>query len=107
MLASIRAALRRRGRRAVIVCVVVVLGSTVATAHTSPGDHHIGEAVAICLAVVATGAAAVAALPSLGRWVPGPPRAVDAARPALPWVVSAGPCARARGDPVLLGVLRL
>lgn len=96
MLDRVRAMLR--SRRA-LVCVVVLIGAAVATAHSSAGDDHMGEAVSMCLAVMALGAAAVAALPALGRWLPRPPRPTDDFPPARPVAAAAVPGWHARGDP--------
>lgn len=97
--------LRRRGRRFVVVCAVVLAGVLVTAAHSSAADDHMGEAVAMCIAVLATGAAA-AALPSLGRWLPRAPRPVDAVCPALPLVAIDAAPPPARGDPAVLQVFR-
>lgn len=68
MLEATRARLRRRRGRLAVVCAVALLGATVATAHSSVAGDHMGEAAAICLAIVA-GSAALAALPPLaGRF---------------------------------------
>lgn len=64
MLGRTRARLRRRRGRLAVVCTVALLGLTVATAHTSIGADHTGEAAAMCLAVL-MGGAAVAGLQAL------------------------------------------
>jgi hypothetical protein len=105
MFASIRRGVRRRGRRAVVLGAVVLVGATVTAAHSSVADDHMGEALAMCVAVLAGGAAA-AALPSLGRWLPRPPRPVHATCPALEFAAIGATPILARGDPVFLQVLR-
>jgi hypothetical protein len=105
MLGCTRARLRRRRGRLAIVCAVVLLGASVATAHTSVGVDHMGEAAAMCLAVIA-GGAAVAALPVLAVEAPlrraplplGPLCALPGLQPIVPHA--------ARGDPALLQVFR-
>jgi peptidoglycan/LPS O-acetylase OafA/YrhL len=105
VLEATRARLRRRRGRLAVVCAVALLGATVATAHSSVAGDHMGEAAAICLAIVA-GSAAVAALPALAGPVRrlraplqlggrGAPRRLKHTVPHLP-----------RGDPALLQVFR-
>jgi hypothetical protein len=106
MLASFRRLLTRRRRRAAIMCAVLVLGATVAAAHTSVADEHMGQAVTMCLAVIAAGGAGVAVLPGLGRLLPRPPRPVSTSRLALPDLPSPAGVHRARGDPSVLQVFR-
>jgi peptidoglycan/LPS O-acetylase OafA/YrhL len=84
MLGRTRGLLRRRRRRAAILCAVVLLGLSVAAAHTSVADDHVGQAATMCLAVMAAGGAAVAALPPLGRVVPRPHTLVGAPGLACP-----------------------
>jgi hypothetical protein len=102
----IRRHLRTRRRRLLAVAVVALLGAAVWSAHAAPGDHHMGEAAAICLAVAAVAAAGIAAAPRLGRLLPGRPRppasrAVTRSVLAVPPVVG-----RARGHPAVLQVFR-
>lgn len=77
----------------------------VAVTHTSIADDHMGEAAAVCLAVLA-GGAALAALPALSGPVPRPraPLRLDGPTPSL-HVPRAVPH-RPRGDPALLQVFR-
>jgi hypothetical protein len=91
---------------AALVCAVVLLGASVASAHTSVGDDHMGEAAAVCLAVVVAGGAALAAVPRLGRLVPAPPRPVDADCTRAPVPTARRAPGWPRGDPSLLQVLR-
>jgi hypothetical protein len=105
MLGPTRARLRRRRGRLAVVCAVALLGASVATAHTSVGVDHMGEAAAMCLAIL-VGGATVAALPAAA--LPGPlrrrphelagPSAPPELRPFIPH--------SARGDPALLQVFR-
>jgi peptidoglycan/LPS O-acetylase OafA/YrhL len=97
---------RRRRWRATLLCAVVLLGAVVTTAHTSGGHAHMGQTAAMCLAVLAAGAAVAATVPTLGRFVPQAPRAVDARRPNVPVPIAVRPPWRARGDPSLLQVFR-
>jgi hypothetical protein len=104
MLERVRARFRRRRGRLAVVCAVVFLGATVATAHTSVAEHHMGETAAMCLAIV-VGGATVAALPAFARPAPHPrpPLRLGAMRPAS-HVTHAVP--HPRGDPALLQVFR-
>ena len=98
--------LRPRGVRAIAVVLVAALGVAVWSAHVMPGDHHMGEAVAMCLAVVAIGAAVVAA-PRMGRLLPAVPRPCSSPPPAAGAVLPSAPApGRARGHPALLQVFR-
>ena len=106
MLSSIRVVLRRASRRVAVLCAVIALGVAVTAAHSSVGDEHMGEAVAMCLAVLIVGGAAVASLPALGRWIPQPPRPLDARAPTLAAVPAYDEARRARGDPPFLQVFR-
>ena len=106
MLSSIRVVLRRGSRRVVVLCAVVALGVAVSASHSSVGDDHMGEAVAMCLAVLIIGGAAVASLPPLGRWIPQPPRPLDAPAPTLAALPAYDEARRSRGDPPFLQVFR-
>jgi len=89
-----------------VLCAVVLLGAVVTTAHTGGGHDHMGPTAAMCLAVVAAGAVAVAAVPGLGLFVPQAPRPVDARCPRGPVLPAVRPPWHARGDPALLQVFR-
>jgi peptidoglycan/LPS O-acetylase OafA/YrhL len=105
MLGRTRARLRRRRGRLAIVCAVALLGASVATAHTSVATEHMGEAAAMCLAILA-GGAAVAALRALALQAPlrraplalGGPGTLPRLEPIVPYA--------ARGDPAVLQVFR-
>jgi hypothetical protein len=102
---GVRAALRRRNRRVAVLITVVLVAAGVTAAHSSVADDHMGEAAAMCVAVLATGATA-AALPALRQWPPRAPRPLDIAVPAVVAAAAAEPPTRARGDPALLQVFR-
>jgi peptidoglycan/LPS O-acetylase OafA/YrhL len=105
MLPRMRARLRRRRGWSILACAVVLLGATVAMAHATPADDHMGEAAAVCLAVLA-GGAALAALPALSGPVPRQRAQLQLPGPnTSPAVVCAVPH-RPRGDPSLLQVFR-
>lgn len=105
MLARVRRRFRQRRGWPILACGVVLLGVTVAVAHSSVADDHMGEAAAMCVAIVA-GGAALAALPALSGPVP------RQRAPLRLGGTSASPhamCAvahRPRGDPALLQVFR-
>jgi hypothetical protein len=107
MTIALRRQLQGHQRRAAMLGVVVLLGATVWSAHLSPADHHMGKAMAMCLAVAAVATAAVAALPTLGRLLPSvarPARVVVARRTSR---IRPTPVAgRARGHPAVLQVFR-
>ena len=68
MLISIRSAARRRRARLAATAAVLVLAGGVAAAHGAMGEHHMGEAAAMCLAiaeVAAFGAGALLAVTAL------------------------------------------
>jgi peptidoglycan/LPS O-acetylase OafA/YrhL len=105
MLARVRRRFRQRRGWPILACAVVLLGATVAMAHTSMADDHMGEAAAVCVAVLA-GGAALAALPALADPVPRQRAPLRLAGPnTSPAVVCAVPH-RPRGDPSLLQVFR-
>jgi hypothetical protein len=106
MLGRTRGLLRQRRRRAAILCAVVLLGATVAAAHTSVADDHVGQAATMCLAVMAAGGAAVAALPVLGRLLPRPHALVGTTRLARSDLPAPAGVHRARGDPSVLQIFR-
>ena len=86
---------------------MVLLGMSLWAAHSAPGEHHMGKAAAVCLAVAAVATAAVATLPALGRMVATPARSrrnvQHAASRFMPSVPVEG---RARGHPSVLQVFR-
>ena len=88
-----------------VVCAVALLGVSVTTAHTSVGVDHMGEAAAMCLAIVATGAA-VAALPALALPAPLRRAPLGLGRPCTPTRLTHFVAHAARGDPALLQVFR-
>jgi peptidoglycan/LPS O-acetylase OafA/YrhL len=105
MLETTRARLRRRRGRAAVVCAVALLGAAVATAHTSVAGDHMGEAAAMCLAIVA-GGAAVAALPALAGPLPRQRPPLELSPPAAPLLLKHAVPHLARGDPSLLQVFQ-
>jgi hypothetical protein len=105
MLDTLRARLRRRRGRVAIVSAVALLGAAVAMAHTSVADDHMGEAAAICLAIVVSGAA-VAALPALGGLLPRPRAPLELGGPRIAPQGELWAPGLPRGDPALLQVFR-
>ncbi len=97
---------RRRGRHAVAIVIAITLGGFVAAAHSGIGSDHMGEAVAMCLAVTVAVAVGVAAVPALGRLLPSPSRSRSWALPASTVHLAGVDRARARGHPAVLQVFR-
>jgi hypothetical protein len=105
MLESVRARFRRRRGRLAVGCAVVLLGGTVAVAHTSVAADHMGEAAAMCLAIM-VGGAAVAALPALAGPVPRRRAPLRIGGPGTPSRLTHTVPHLPRGDPALLQVFR-
>ena len=95
---------RRRGRSAV-VCAIALLGVTVGVAHSSVTADQMGEAAAMCVAVLAVGAA-VSSLPALAVRVPLRRAPLDLRRPRTAAQLQLVVAHAARGDPALLQVFR-
>jgi hypothetical protein len=89
----------------VVICAVALLSATIATAHSGVADQHMGEAAAMCLAVV-VGGAVVAALPSLGARHSFRRAALELGAPNAPFRLTSPPRHHARGDPAVLQVFR-
>lgn len=107
MLTTFNRALRRQRRRLVVLGAVLALAGAVTAAHGLAGGEHMGDTVAMCLAVAETVVFAAGAALALAK--PGQ-------RPAwrIPILVAAppGPAAgparlRCRAGPPLLQVFRL
>jgi hypothetical protein len=109
MLCRHSAYLRRHRRHVALMAAILALAGGVVVAHSPAGAEHMGEAVAVCLAVAETAALGALALTTPKAWVGarlwglvtvgGTPRLVVPARPPLlPWP---------RGSPFALQVLRL
>ena len=102
----LRRKLGHRRARVLAVALIAALALSVGMAHSAMGGHHMGEVVAICLAIGAA-TVAVAATPRLGRPVPNsvrPRLRIDpSVRPAAPVAVPQG---LARGHPSVLQVFR-
>jgi hypothetical protein len=106
MALRLRALLRSPRRRLALMLVSVGLAGAIELTHAVPGADHMGQGAAMCLAVLAISAVAVASAPRMGRWFPSPPRPRDERRPVLTAArVFHG--ALARGDPADLQVFRL
>ena len=84
-------ALRRHDVRLLAVATVASLGLMVGLAHSGLEGDRMGEATAMCLAVAASTAIAVASAPRVGRLVARPPRAASWAHPREPAITA---CAR-------------
>jgi peptidoglycan/LPS O-acetylase OafA/YrhL len=106
MVGRLGVAMRRPRRSAVAFCAVLALGTAVTLAHSSVGNDHMGEAVAMCSVALFIGAVAAAWPASPVRRPARPPRAVAAplGTRLAPHVHRPRPCTR--GDPALLQVFR-
>jgi hypothetical protein len=109
MLCRHRAYLRRHRRHVALMAAILALAGAVVLAHSPAGADHMGEALALCLAVAETAALGALALTTAKAWVGArlwglitvgaTPRLAVPARPPLPpWP---------RGSPFALEVLRL
>ncbi len=103
---SVNRVLRRRNVRVLAVATVASLGLMVGLAHSGVGDDHMGEAAAMCLAIAASIAVAVAAAPRLGRLVASPLRPVNWSELAPSRDHGRPADGRARGHPAVLQVFR-
>jgi len=105
--AAINSTLRRRRRRIAMLAVMVALAGAVVTAHGLMGGDHMGDGVAMCLAVVESAvvataiAVAVAIIALRRRWL------FVVALFAEGRPVPAVPSVRARAGPARLQVFRL
>lgn len=88
-----------------VIGAVALLGVSVATAHSGVGVDHVGEAAAMCLAIIA-GGAAVAALPALALPAPLRRAPLELGQPSAPLRLRHVVPHAARGDPALLQVFR-
>lgn len=103
---ALRRPLRRQDVRVLAAILIAALALSVGLAHSGMARDHMGEAVAICLAVGAT-AVAVASVPHLGRHITHPPRPRHQSPPVhVRTVPVAAPYQRARGHPSLLQIFR-
>ncbi len=99
-------ALTRHNVRVLAVATVASLGLMVGLAHSGVGTDHMGEAAAMCLAIAAGTAVAVAAAPQLGRLVAAPLRPVNWSALAPDRDYGRPADGRARGHPSVLQVFR-
>lgn len=63
---GIRALLRQRRRRVVVVLAVLALSAAIAVAHAAPMSNHMGDGVAMCLAIAGVAGAAFLAVTRSG-----------------------------------------
>lgn len=103
---AVNRALRRHNVRLLAVAVFASLGLTVGLAHSGLERDHMGEAAAMCLAVAASTAIAVAAAPRLGRLVARPSRPASWSPPEPARDCGVRADGRARGHPAVLQVFR-
>jgi hypothetical protein len=106
--AALNSTLRRRRRRLAVLTLMLALAGAVVTAHSVMAGDHMGDGVAMCLAVAETAVLAIGAALVVGVAVAQRPRWLLAApaRPAFaPLPVVRGVPARA--GPPALQVFRL
>ena len=102
----LRRKLRHRRARVIAAALIAAIALSVGVAHSAMGSDHMGDAVAMCLAIGAA-TVALAGVPRLGRRLPPRTCACKRAEPlhmrAVPASILLG---RARGHPSLLQVFR-
>lgn len=98
--------LRRQRRRLLVLATVLALAGVVVVAHTVANHDHMGDAIAMCLAVVETAAVAAIAAIGLGLFAARPAwrRPLRAGVEVL--VAAAASPAAARAGPAVLQVFR-
>lgn len=96
---------RRRRARVGLLAVVVCLAGAVVVTHSALGERHMGHGIAMCLAVMGAGGAALLARTT---WTDTrrAPRGPVVRMPALAVVIVRPPVARARAAPAVLQVFR-
>jgi hypothetical protein len=100
--------LRRQRRRIAVIVAMLTLAGAVVTAHSVMGADHMGDATAMCLAVVETAVIAVGGALIVGVAMARRPhwRAMISVAPQQP-AASAPARIRARAGPPVLQVFRL
>lgn len=108
MFVLINTAMRRQRRRLLAVAAVLALAGSVTVAHSAMGGDHMGDGMAMCVAVLAVaGVAVIAAVAGAPRsWLPVRWTAPRTGAPALP-LLALVPQPRARAGPSSLQVFRL
>jgi hypothetical protein len=106
--AALNSTLRRQSRRLAVLAVVLGLAGAVVTAHSVMAGDHMGDGVAMCLAVAETAVIAIGTALVVGvavarqaRWLIGAPEL-----PAFGYI-PAPRTVPARAGPSLLQVFRL
>jgi hypothetical protein len=96
---------RRQRRRAALLAVMLFLGGAVVVAHSAAGEGHMGDGMAMCLAVITAGAAAIVGLTRAAAELLRAPSAVLLPVPVMPCVPRRGrPLPRSRAGPAVLQV---
>jgi hypothetical protein len=104
---ALNVAIRRQRRRLAMVAVMLGLAGVVVTAHSVMAGDHVGDGVAMCLAVAETAIVAVGAALVVGVTMAQRPRWLTAApAPRALAYVPAPQSAPARAGPSLLQVFR-
>lgn len=104
----INTVMRRQRRRLLAVAAVLALAGTVTVAHSAMGGDHMGDGMAMCVAVLAVaGVAVIVAVAGAPRsWLPIRWNAPRADTPRIP-LLALVPQPRARAGPSSLQVFRL
>jgi hypothetical protein len=105
---GLNSVLRRQRRRIAVIAAMLSLAGAVVTAHSVMGVDHMGDATAMCLAVVETAVIAVGGALIVGVALARRPHwlALIPAAPQQP-AASAPARIRARAGPPVLQVFRL
>lgn len=109
MLIALNRLRRRHRHRLAAVLLALTLGCAVVAAHSALADRHMGDNMAVCLAVAQTAALFLAVAIAAGiatnalrpRWLDGRVVALVA------WPTDTAPEPRSRAGPALLQVFRL
>ena len=89
-----------------MLAVVLGLAGATVVAHSAMGEHHMGDALVVCLAVAETAVVAVGATLALGAGMQRPLWLAAAPGEYRSSFIPALPSVRARAGPPLLQVFR-
>jgi len=98
--------MRRQRRRLAMLAVVLGIAGATVVAHSAMGEHQMGDALVVCLAVAETAVVAVGATLALGAGMQRPLWLIAAPAERRSRFIPALPSVRARAGPPLLQVFR-